>query len=86
MLCRAAAFHTSNCSLEHRTKVDLQCVRDAKQGVDGGKAFALLHPQDHRMTETGPSCHLIERKLLPNTCCLDQFDESGNDRFALRSF
>lgn len=86
MLCRAAAFHTSNCSLERRTKIDLQRVCDAEQGVDRGNPFALLYPHYHRMTETGSSGDFIERKLLPKTCCPDQFDQSGNDRFALRSF
>lgn len=87
MLWRAAAtFHTSNCSLEHRAKVDLQCARDAKQGVDRRNAFALLDPHDHRMAEAGPSCHFIERKLLPKTFCLNQFDQSGNDGLVLRSF
>jgi hypothetical protein len=83
---RTAGLRASKCLLEHTAKINLQCIRDAKQGVDGRKAFAFLHPHNHRMAEAGASGHFIEGKRLPEALCLNQFRQPGNDRFTLRSF
>ena len=84
--CRPAPSHTSDRLLEHGAQINLQRVRDAKQGVDGGQAFALLHAHDHRVAEAGARGDFVEGKLLPDALCLNQFSQPGNDRFTLRSF
>lgn len=70
---RSAPYHTSDRLLEHGAQIDLQRVRNAKQGVDGGQAFALLYAHHHRVAEAGARGDFVEGKPLPDALCMNQF-------------
>jgi hypothetical protein len=70
----------------HRAEVDFQSVRNAKQRVDGGEAFALFHTHDHRMAEAGARGDFVEGKLLADALFAHRLGKPPHNRFALGRF
>ena len=82
----AAVSHGLDCLTECRAEVDLQGVGDTQQGVDRRKAFALFDAHDHCVAQAGTRGDFVEGQLLPETFCVDRFNQAGDDRFALVGF
>ena len=83
---RIAFLRPAACLPQDQAEIDLERIRNAKQRVDGGKPLAFLHAHDHRMTKPRAGGDFVQGKLLPQTFCLKQFDQPGNNCLTVGSF